>query len=114
MPYVHLKVSRPLTEQQIEEARLAIAGIMPSLPGKNRDNTMIHITGSCALSMGDEGKACMFLEVRLFRPSPEESKKEFLKKAAEALCALFEIEPTRMYVNLIELNEWGVGDRLLN
>ncbi len=112
MPYVHLKVSRPLTEQQIEAARLAIADIMPALPGKNRDNTMIHITGSCALSMGDSGKPCMFLEVRLYKASPEENKKEFVKKAAEALCALFEIEPARMYINMIELNEWGVGERL--
>ena len=111
MPYVHLKVSCPLTEQQIEAARLAIADIMPALPGKNRDNTMIHITGSCALSMGDSGKPCMFLEVRLYKASPEENKKEFVKKAAEALCALFEIEPARMYINMIELNEWGVGER---
>ena len=111
MPYVHLKVSRPLTEQQIEAARLAIADIMPALPGKTRDNTMIHITGSCALSMGDSGKPCMFLEVRLYKASPEESKKAFVRKAAEALCALFDIEPERMYINMIELNEWGVGAR---
>lgn len=111
MPYVHLNVSRPLTEAQIEAARLAIADIMPVLPGKNRDNTMIHITGSCAISMGDEKKPCMFLEVRLYKPSPEENKKEFVKKAADALCALFEIEPGRMYINMIELPEWGVGER---
>ena len=92
MPYVHLKVSRPLTAEQIEAARLAIARIMPVLPGKNRDNTMIHITGACALSMGDEGKPCMFLEVRLYKASPAENKKEFVQKASEALCALFEMD----------------------
>ena len=111
MPYVHLKVSRPLSAEQIEAARLAIADIMPALPGKTRDNTMIHITGSCALSMGDEAKPCMFLEVRLYKPSPEENKKDFVKKAAQALCALFEIDPERMYINMIELPEWGVGER---
>ena len=111
MPYVHLNVSRPLTDEQIEQARQAIASIMPELPGKNRDNTMIHITGSCALSMGDAGLPCMFLEARLYKPSPEENKKEFVKKAADALCKLFDIAPERMYVNIIELSAWGVGER---
>lgn len=111
MPYVRLNVSRPLTPEQIEAARLAIADIMPALPGKNRSNTMIHIAGSCALSMGDEGKPCMFLEARLYGASPEENKKDFVKKASDALCTLFDIEPARLYINVIELDKWGVGDR---
>jgi len=113
MPYVHLNVSRPLSAEQIEAARLAIADIMPVLPGKNRNNTMIHITGSCALSIGDEAKPCMFLEVRLYKPSPEENKKEFVKKASDALCSLFEIDPARLYINVIELDRWGVGERFI-
>ena len=40
----------------------------------------------------------------------EENKKDFVQKAAKALCALFEIEPARIYINMIELNEWGVGE----
>lgn len=111
MPYVHLNVSRPLTQEQIEAARLAIAEIMPALPGKHRGNTMIHIDGSCALTMGDEGLPCMFLEVRLYKPSPEENKKDFVKKASQALCALFDIAPERLYINMIELPEWGVGEQ---
>lgn len=111
MPYVRLNVSRPLTAEQIELARNAIASVMPALPGKTRDNTMIHIVGSCALSMGDAGEPCMFLEARLYKPSPEENKADFVKKVSEALCGLFDIAPNRMYINIIELNEWGVGDR---
>lgn len=113
MPYVRVNVSKPLTAQQVEAARLAIAEIMPTLPGKTRDNTMIHIAGDCALSMGDEGKPCIFLEARLHGASPEESKRAFLEKAADALCGLLEIEPERMYANVVELDRWGVGGRLI-
>jgi len=111
MPYVHLNVSRPLSAEQIEAARLAIADIMPVLPGKNRNNTMIHITGSCALSIGDEAKPCMFLEVRLYKASPEENKKDFVKKAAAVISSLTGVAEEKIYINMIELNEWGVGSR---
>lgn len=111
MPYVHLNVSRPLTAEQIEKARDTIASMMDTLPGKNRDNTMIHIDGGCALTKGDDGKPCIFLEVRLYKASPDENKKAFVQKAADALCAMFEVEPEKMYVNMIELPEWGVGGR---
>lgn len=113
MPYIHLNVSRPLTAEQIEAARQAIAAIMPTLPGKTRDNTMIHIDGACALSMGDEGAPCLFMEIRLHGASPEASKKEFVAKAAVALSELFDIPERRMYINIIELDKWGVGSRIV-
>lgn len=111
MPYVHLNVSKELTAEQIEAARDAIATIMPTLPSKNRNNTMIHISGGCHLTMGDEGESCSFMEVRLYKSSPEENKKEFVAKAADILNSLFDIRKERMYFNMIELPEWGVGDR---
>ncbi|MBQ2955025.1 MAG: hypothetical protein IJE08_01040 [Clostridia bacterium] len=111
MPYVRLNVSRPLTAEQIEAAREAIASVMSALPGKTRDNTMIHIAGSCALTMGDSGEPCMFLEARLYKPAPVENKQDFVKKISSALCSLFDIAPNRLYINIIELNEWGVGER---
>lgn len=111
MPYVHLNVSSQLTEQEIIKLREGIAEIMPALPGKNRDNSMIHIDASCALSMGDPEQPCAFLEVRLYRASPEQNKKDFVEKAAAMLTSRTGIPAERIYVNIIELNEWGVGSR---
>lgn len=111
MPYVHLNVSRKLTEEEIAKIRDSVAGIMPALPGKTRENSMIHIDGACALSMGDPETPCAFLEVRLYKPSPEENKKDFVGKAAAVLTETTGIPGERIYINIIELNEWGVGSR---
>lgn len=111
MPYVHLNVSRKLTEEEISAIRDAIAEIMPALPGKNRENSMIHIDGSCAISMGDPAQPCAFLEVRLYQASPEENKKDFVKKAAAVISGLTGVQEEKIYINMIELNTWGVGSR---
>lgn len=109
MPFIHLNVSRPMNAEETEKARDAIAANVSILPGKNRGNTMIRIDSGCTLTMGDAGEACAFMEVRLAGPSPEEAKKEFVAKAAEALTAITGIPGSRMYVNIIELDHWGVG-----
>ena len=63
MPYVHLNVSKPLTEEQIQKARETIASFMPIIPGKTRENTMIHIDGNCSIFRGDSDE-CMFLDMK--------------------------------------------------
>jgi len=111
MPYVHLNVSRNLTEDEIAKIRDGFVEIMPALPGKTRENTMIHIEKACAISMGDPEQPCAFLEVRLYKASPEENKKDFVKKAAAVISSLTGVAEEKIYINMIELNEWGVGSR---
>lgn len=78
---------------------------MPLVPGKTRENTMIHIKGNCSIFKGDSDE-CMFLEAHLCKPAPLENKTDFVQKASAALCELFDIAE-RLYINIIELNEWG-------
>lgn len=110
MPYVHLNVARKLTEEQIQKTRETIASFMPIIPGKTRENTMIHIEESCRIFKGDSDE-CMFLEARLYKPAPLENKTEFVQKVTAALCEMFDIAPERLYINIIEMNEWGSGGR---
>ena len=109
MPYVHLNVSRSLSPEQIDAAREAIAACMPLLPGKSRENTMIHISSGCALSIGDPETPCLFLEARLYKASPEEAKRAFVARLSKAFEELFGIAQKRMYMNVIELEHWGAG-----
>ena len=110
MPYVHLNVTRKLTEEQVQKTRETIASFMPIIPGKNRENTMIHITDGCTMFRGDSDE-CMFLEARLYKAAPLENKTEFVQKVTAALCEEFGIAPERLYINIIELNEWGSNGR---
>ena len=109
MPYVHLSVPNALTAEEKHALCEAIGPLMPLLPGKNRQNTMMHIEDSCYLEMGEDGEPCLFLEVRLFKKSPEESKEAFAKAICELLEQKLGVKQTRIYMNFIEMDAWVSG-----
>ena len=106
MPYVHLNTSRALTDSEIASIRDAIAELMPILPGKSRENTMIHITGGCAISKGDPSIPSIFIEARTFKASPEEARNEFASQIKKKLSEKLEVPEDHIYMNIIALDEW--------
>ncbi len=111
MPYLHLSVQNPLTAQEKHALCESIGPLMPLLPGKTRQNTMMHIEDSCFIELGDD-KPCLFLEVRMFKPSPEENKQAFVKAISELLEEKLGVPQNRMYINMIELDAWGSNGAL--
>jgi len=80
---------------------------MSILPGKTRDNTMMQIDGGASLSMGDAGAPCAFVDIRLFKASPGDAKSRFVRAITDILKERLGVDPARVYVNLIELPDWG-------
>ena len=109
MPYVHLNASHPLTDAEIAELRDAVAELMPLLPGKTRENTMIHITGGCAISKGDPDRPALFVEVRTYKASPEEARKTFAARLTAMLSEKLGVPGENIYMNIIPLDEWYSG-----
>lgn len=109
MPYIHLNASRPLNEAETAALRDAVAELMPILPGKTRENTMIHITGGCAISKGDPDVPALFVEVRTFKASPEEARKEFAARLTAMLSEKLGVPGENIYMNIIALDEWYSG-----
>ena len=109
MPYVHLNATRALTEEEIASIREAVAELMPLLPGKNRENTMIHITGGCAISKGDPSVPCLFIEVRTYKASPEDARKAFAARLIAMLSETLSVPGDHIYMNSIPLDEWFAG-----
>ena len=109
MPYVHLSASRSLNEAETAALRDAVAELMPILPGKTRENTMIHITGGCAISKGDPDVPALFVEVRTFKASPEEARKEFAARLTAMLSEKLGVPGENIYMNIIALDEWYSG-----
>jgi len=109
MPYVHLNASRPFTDAEADALRDAIAELMPLLPGKSRENTMIHITGGCALSKGDPSAPCLFIEVRTYRASPDDAKREFADRLTAMLGERLGVPGGNIYMNIIAMDEWFTG-----
>ena len=107
MPYLHLSVTNALSAEENHALCEAIGPIMPLLPTKSRENTMMHIEDGCSMELGRGGEPCLFLEVRLYKKAPEENKDAFVKAISELLEAKLGVKQARMYINLLELDAWG-------
>jgi len=109
MPYIHLSTSRSLSDAETAALRDSVAELMPLLPGKTRENTMIHITGGCAISKGDPAVPALFVEVHTYKASPEEARREFAARLIAMLSEKLQVPGESIYMNIIPMDEWFSG-----
>ena len=112
MPFVEVKTTVKLDKSQTEKLRDDIRTAITLIPTKTADNMMLQIQSGCDMWMGDLEKACAFVDIRLYGPSPSESKKEFVEAVLEALKP-YGIENNRVYMNIWQRETWVSGNRML-
>ncbi|MDR3084968.1 MAG: hypothetical protein LBU47_01500 [Christensenellaceae bacterium] len=108
MPYLKLSVNRDLSPDEKHALCEEIGRLMPLLPGKTRENTMMDIVSGSYIEMGDASPA-LNLEVRLFHAAPKENKQNFVREISALLEKKTGVKPARMYMNLIEYESWASG-----
>ncbi|MDR2515335.1 MAG: hypothetical protein LBD02_09080 [Christensenellaceae bacterium] len=108
MPYLKLSVNRDLSADEKHGLCEEIGKLMPLIPGKTRENTMMDIVTGAYIEMGDASPA-LNLEVRLFRAAPKENKQNFVREISALLEKATGVRPARMYINLIEHESWASG-----
>ncbi len=113
MPFINVHISKSLDASQKAELYNMIASRMPILPTKTRDNTMIEISAGRDMYMGGEPRELIFVDMRVFKPSPEAAKREFIAALAAEFERLLGIPAGNQYYNIIELDTWGAQGRLL-
>ena len=106
MPQVNVIISHKLDEKRKNDLQLEIGAVMSILPGKNIGNTYISICDGCSMYRDGSITDAAFVDIRLFKASPEESKKDFSKKMFEIFKSVLNIEPDQIYMNFIELEHW--------
>ena len=113
MPYVHIVTTAPMDDAKKSALLEKVAPLLPILPGKSRENSMVHIDGGAFMAMGDPAEACAFCEIRLYRQSPMEAKAEFTEKLTALLGEACAVPAKKVYINFFEMENWGLGGTLL-
>lgn len=113
MPYVHIVTNTPMDEKKKSALLEAVAPLLPILPGKSRENSMVHIDGGAFMAMGDPAEACAFCEIRLYKASPMEAKAEFTGELTALLTEKCGVPANKVYINFFEMEHWGLGGTLL-
>ena len=110
MPYVSITTAKKIECPLKEKLNQEICEIMPVLPGKDRDNTLLAIIDGASMFKSGAPNDGVFVEVRLYKKSPEENKKEFAGKIHAILKNLLELpDDGCVYMNYLEFENWAAN-----
>jgi phenylpyruvate tautomerase PptA (4-oxalocrotonate tautomerase family) len=112
MPYLHVKIGKPLTEAEQRALYEACAELICLIPGKNADNCLVHIEQDCALYMKGERVRGAFVDLRLYKPSPLAQKRAFTKGLCDYLTGQLALCPEAIYMNILEMEQWVAGGEI--
>lgn len=106
MPFVKFITSEKLDDAKRDAVRGAIWDAITIIPGKQPARTMVEICDDADLQFGPGGVPAIFMETRLYTRPPIDAKKEYSRVLASKFQELLEIDPSKMYFNVLEFNEW--------
>ena len=109
MPYITINVSKPVDMKTRDNLQKKIANVIEVIPGKNASNTTINIAESCTIYNNTQPIEAAFVDVRLYKSSPEESKKAFAEEMFGILESTLDIPPSNVSMNFTEQPNWAAN-----
>jgi len=112
MPYIDIRISKSINITQKNKLQLEIADIMELIPGKNAGNTTICISDNHTIYRNKQSIETAFIDVRLYKESPTESKSIFSKRLFDIFEKELGISPSYVTINFVELPCWASNGEL--
>ena len=110
MPYVNITTAKKLDDQTKSELYARIGELMPVLPGKNLDNTLVAISDGVSIFKSGKPNNGVFVGVQCYKKSPEDSKKDFSQKVYDVLKDLLNLDgESCVYMNFTEYDNWAAN-----
>ncbi|MBP3704633.1 MAG: hypothetical protein J6I98_03770 [Clostridia bacterium] len=109
MPYVQVRVSVPLEQDQIEKLKTEIGGAITLIPGKSDAVTMVEIVPGCHLYFGGNGDPCALVDVAANNSPDPTDLKAYSKQVCIALHEIAGIDMKRIYLMHHANPEWHTG-----
>ena len=114
MPYIQVRVSIPLTKEQIKKLAAETLESISLIPGKSAPVTMTEIIPDCNLYFGTvDDIPCAIVDVAANNSPDSNDLKAYSKKVCEALKEIAGIEFNRIYIKHHANPEWHTGKMFL-
>jgi len=107
MPHLNIMISKPVDADAKNELQKEIANNIDVIPGKNAGNTLICISDACSMFKNLEPMEAAFIDVRLFKESPMDSKKEFAMRLFTIFESVLKLPASNVQINFIEMPCWS-------
>jgi phenylpyruvate tautomerase PptA (4-oxalocrotonate tautomerase family) len=112
MPYIQVNVSQTLKEHQKEQLKATLGEAITLIPGKTEAVTMVDIADGRAIYLDGKPVNGGFIDLRLYGAADRASKEALTEALFEAMDKLLGISPQHLYLNIFEMDSWGVGGKL--
>lgn len=110
MPYVQVRVSVPLTQEQIKKLAAEALNSIDLIPGKTASVTMAEIIPDCNLYFGTvDGSPCAIVDVAASNSPDPTDLKAYSKNFCKVLNEVANIELERIYIKHHANPEWHTG-----
>jgi phenylpyruvate tautomerase PptA (4-oxalocrotonate tautomerase family) len=110
MPYLEVNTSVALTDAEKHDLCEEIGKLLPLIPGKKREITMMNIADGRYIELNDKDP-CVNLELRIGGKSPFNAKRNFVREVTAMFGEKLGVEPGRTFINIVEHDSWGAfGD----
>lgn len=115
MPYVQVRVSLPLTKEQIEKLAAEAMNAIALIPGKSAPVTMAEIIPDCHLYFGTvDGGPCAIVDVAANNSPDSTDLKLYSKTICKTLNEVAGIEMNRIYIKHHANPEWHTGKMFMD
>lgn len=113
MPLIQSFISTSLSNNVKEELKSKFGEIIPTIPGKTEQWLMVKIQDQQSLYFRGTKDNCALIDVKLLRKADLEHKKKLVESLTNIVSELCSIPKDRIYITIIELNDWGWNGSLL-
>lgn len=108
MPYIHSKVSVPMTAEQKSQLKSSLGQCISIFKGKSEHGLMLEISDCCQMYHGGEELAAIAcIEVKLFGFQTEECYLLFTQKICGIYEQLLHIPAEHVYIIYESAAAWG-------
>ena len=107
MPFVNIMSAHKIGAADRNTLQLEIANNISLLPGKNIDNTVVAITDSYDMFRSGKPLDGIFVDIRLYKASPEDAKKAMAEKLFEIFDKVLGVPNDRVQLNFTEMPAWA-------
>ena len=107
MPYIAFNTSLKLSKEQKEKVKAEFGRLITLIPTKAEAGLLVDFSDGRTMYRAGEEAPCAFTEVRLFGKAEFEPKKKFTQAVFKMLEKELGLEIPRMYLNILEFDNWG-------
>ena len=113
MPYIAINTTKELNPGQKEKIKAELGRLMSIIPTKTEAGLLIDFSGGRTLYKGGQEVDGAFIDLRLFKKSELEPKKEYCAEVFKLLSQELGIKNENMYFTIGEYENWGARGELL-